>query len=753
MAIDGYFRIADLDHDAIRARVGVLPETPARTMMAADRGIRRRTGNPMPDPIATGSPLSAVASAVDHDLPEPTSYRGRFLIPLNVPGDAWLRFHGISYWLDPVPAGDVGTGSLSLISEDGLELSCEVYDGTGRQINLFDQVPDRRNPGAKSLLMTLRETLPGDPPLDVPHFGRTLVEGTSLTLRVNYAGSGNVKDVVLRIEFGEQVALAMDRRRLCVRAALQPVTSTALRAADEARPQPRTPLIYLHGYEDPDTGAETIGGRLPPIALTRERITQAWQNARTSGFFDPAVFPNVAAGQDQAARAGVLQAVGDLDEAGVAERLLAGDRLVVYREATGTFTYRFVPAPVHCAPGLVLVEYYRLTSFPARYGAGRTVKTFSLLPGERTAIRISTYKRSSESLQKTSSILDATSNETEAEFARTINSEQSNQANASQSFEYRAEIEAQGQANWGWGSASARASAGVSGSTGSAREEFTKNLTNAVSQNTARASARREVQIDTSIDVKLEQGEESAVERTLENINVSRTLNFVFRQMNQEYVTLLHLVDVRVAFFNGHAESRDEVPLSELDRLLRDCVDPDHLDAVRTEVLAQLATIADHTGRIRDDLVEIVPADGDRLAHARVRPGITSSYTGPDGRTHTVPGVIVTAGEQVLRTDGVTVDAFLGEGDALDAYSTGLQQQAVRAKEAANQGAEIDNEARQAEAEQRRLAVRIVADNDRERADLYQRLFVRQQIVNQIDHAAVTALPDGDVAGRPDVLG
>src|SRR3712207_8730267 len=40
------------------------------------------------------------------------------------------------------------------------------------------------------------------------------------------------------------------------------------------------------------------------------------------------------------------------------------------------------------------------------------------------------------------------------------------------------------------------------------------------------------------------------------SINVSRTLNFVFRQMNQEFITVLHLVDVRVAFFKDRKSTR-----------------------------------------------------------------------------------------------------------------------------------------------------------------------------------------------------
>ncbi len=199
--------------------------------------------------------------------------------------------------------------------------------------------------------------------------------------------------------------------------------------------------------------------------------------------------------------------------------------------------------------------------------------------------------------------------------------------------------------------------------------------------------------------------------------------------MNQEYVSLLHLVDVRVAFFNGHAESRDEVPLGELRRLLEDCVLPERVDAVYENLLGQLRGITDHRGETRADFVEVV-RDGDdpATAYARVNPDATSSYPSPDGRTLTVPGVIVGAEQHVLRTDGVVVEAFLGEGNGLDTYSTGLQEQEVRAKEAANQLREL-------EAERLRLALKIVSDNDEQRMRLYQQMFVRPQIVDRMDHA------------------
>ena len=64
-------------------------------------------------------------------------------------------------------------------------------------------------------------------------------------------------------------------------------------------------------------------------------------------------------------------------------QLNGGNWLAIYRDTSARYTYRFIPTPQRGIPTLLLVEYYRLSSFPARYGAGRPIKTFSLLPGER----------------------------------------------------------------------------------------------------------------------------------------------------------------------------------------------------------------------------------------------------------------------------------------------------------------------------------------------------------------------------------
>lgn len=480
--------------------------------------------------------------------------------------------------------------------------------------------------------------------------------------------------------------------------------------------------------------------RAEPAQLNDAKITSAFGVARATGYFDPSVFPNVQAGNDEATRAGVIKALEGLHTATVVTQLRAGNRLVVYRDTSGRFTFRFIPVPKAAAPSLLLVEYYRLSSYPARYGAGRTIKTFSLLPGERTRIRVNSYKRTAEAAMRSASILDSTNDETESEFEQTVQGEQSHQESTSRAFEYHADAQAEAKASWGWGSAGVAVGGGVKGTSNATREEFAKNVATAVAQHAARASSRRDMQVDTSLDVKTEAGEEQAVERDLENVNVSRTLNFVFRQMNQEFVTVLHLVDVRVAFFDGFAESRVEVPLPELDKLLETYIVDARRPAVREAIVGELQAITDYTGTVRTDFIQ--PTDLPVIAaapnsgssptdHFRVNTKAVSVYGDPaTGPVINVPGVILSADSHVMRTDGVVVDTFIGLGNGLDEYSVGLQQQEVRSRR-------LDNDLRQAELDRIKLGISLIQSGNSSAVELYRQVFPTPQIVNQIDQAAI----------------
>lgn len=409
---------------------------------------------------------------------------------------------------------------------------------------------------------------------------------------------------------------------------------------------------------------------------------------------------------------GVRPHVTDLDVDHIAEQLRAGKRLNVYRSLWGEYVHGFLPEPQKARPQLVLIETYRLTSYLGQYGAGRTLKTFSLLPGEKTTISVKTFRKSEADRKSASSVLDSFSKESADDFESSLSQEQSDKQARQDSFEYHAEAEA--SASWGWGNA--KVSGGVKGGSASQREEFSKNVSNAVNKHAAKASSKRDVQVNTSTEVKEESGEETSITRQLENINVGRTLNFAFRQMNQEHIAILYLVDVRVAFWNGFAESAEEVPLPRLESLLAKYVKEGRREEVGALIRSQLDTVFDY----KDELVEpslveektIAAGDG----YLRTRRDIVSVYEDETGNKISVPGVILSVDKIVMRTEGVIVDALIGQGDALDSYSAGLQRNAVRQRR-------LENDHLQAHLDQEALARKIVDDSNEEQAKVYERVF------------------------------
>jgi hypothetical protein len=462
--------------------------------------------------------------------------------------------------------------------------------------------------------------------------------------------------------------------------------------------------------------------RLDVKELSDDVLEREVKRSMKGGFADTHILPNarVKSGKLRFREKSALQletdlpvsdALQSLDIEEVVAAKQQGKELSLYSSMYGTVQRRIIERAREVQPTFLLVETYRLASYLGSYGAGRVIQTFSLLPGERTTISVKTFRKTEEERKQTSSILDSFTEESATDFERTIETEQSDKETYEKSFEYHSEAEA--NASWGWGKA--RASGGVKGGTNAAREEFAKNSTSAVDKHTQKSSAKREVEVDTSYEAREVEKEERSTEREIENINLSRTLNFVFRQMNQEFITLLSLVDVRVAFFNGFAESRKEVTLPELDSLLETYVTDDHRDAVRTQIRDSLGSILDYEGQVHDDFIEEREIDDDNR-YLRVRSEKTSTYEDPVTDTAIeVPGIIVSATTNSMRTDGILVEALLGTSGALDQYADRLQELEVTRIEG-----EIAKESEVAD----RIALgnEIVRDGDEARIELLTKL-------------------------------
>ena len=351
----------------------------------------------------------------------------------------------------------------------------------------------------------------------------------------------------------------------------------------------------------------------------------AFETAKSTGFFDPEYFPNVGGISTESERNEVKEAIASLTTEFFLRQIASGEKLNIYRALSGEFRFNFIPV-INDGASLLLIEEYRLSSFHGDYGVGRTLKTFTLLPGEKTTISLQTYKRRSENAKRASSILDSYSKESANDFESSVQREQSNKSNVAKSFSYHAEAEA--EAEWGWGRA--KVSGGVSGNSRSSRQQFSKNVFNATSKHAARASAQRDVEVNTSYEVRTEEGEETSVKREIANVNSSRTLNFIFRQLNQEFITILHLVDVRVGFYNGYPPASREVPLHELDVLLGEVVLEDKREAVAKAIIGEIKSIVQQSQfATQGEFIQPINDDMQIEEHADryfVNPYYTSSY-------------------------------------------------------------------------------------------------------------------------------
>jgi hypothetical protein len=407
----------------------------------------------------------------------------------------------------------------------------------------------------------------------------------------------------------------------------------------------------------------------------------------------------------------------------------AVDRAGLSATASVQLTSADAPPTPPVVERLFVVERCMLSSFLGAYGPGKTIKTLTLLPGEKTTINVKTYQHDTETATESASILDSNSTEAEQDFENTLQSEQSNKQASQESSSW--DVKASASASWGFGSASI--SGGAAGASNASREELAKNVSGAVQKHAAKASSKRELEIKSSREMKTEEGQEFSSQSTIENINVGRTLNFVFRQMNQEYLTFLHLVDVRIGYVRGDlvtgADGQPtveftyrEATLSQLDGLLRAVIVPEQIDQVRRAIVEILSNVFDYQDA-RHVLLEekqLSDAAGKPIpngSYLRVPRGLTSTYADPaTGSTFVVPGVILAAAKSVMRTDGIVCDAFLGQGDALDDYSKGLQAAAVTQKQ-------LENAVQQAELDRDALALQLVRDKNADGASVFHTLF------------------------------
>lgn len=417
--------------------------------------------------------------------------------------------------------------------------------------------------------------------------------------------------------------------------------------------------------------------------------------------------------------------------------------------------------PQRIFPKIMFFEKIQISTFLGNYGAGRVIKTHSLFPGERTKISIKNYQKTvtkeSSKVNFGSSILDSVTEEAAVDFENSTKSESSSKFTESemdilnsQSNSSSKSGSGSASALWGLakasGSGSSQQSSQTTGEWGTreAREETASNVESALFKHSARASSKRDLEINTSSEQKSSttttEETEQVIEREIENVNVSRTLNLVFRQMVQEFISVIHLTDVKIGLYDETAGPYPQYAIHELDKFIEEYFsdDPDVQALVLQNIISELFYIFDYQNQPRPFLevarlnfpqneislqnifggLDVTVPLPESVSYMRVNKNLRTKLA--DREFIEVPGVVLKENVITMRTEGVVVDAFLGQGEALDAYSQGLQTESVRQQI-------IDNNLKEKECEKLELGLEIIRNEDEAKAELFEDIFESKQ--------------------------
>lgn len=364
-----------------------------------------------------------------------------------------------------------------------------------------------------------------------------------------------------------------------------------------------------------------------------------------------------------------------LNDAQVANLASAGYRPFVVNKLNGIGSrLEYLKRPTVVKPRLLIIEEYKTSFFLGNYGAGKTLQTFSLLPGEKTTLTIRTYKDNTATKSQSENLLDSFSQESVDEMENLM--EEENNSSTTETTSKSASVSASVSGvikkiiNIG-------VSASASKNTTASRSANSRALNRALSKHVEQSNSSRNIEINTSSTESVNEGEEYSTVREIENINKSRVLNFVFRQLLQEYVSITYLSNIRIAYSDGLLESTRIVDVEEMDDLLADVIEAKSLKTVKESIIRKYQYVLNYKKELIP-LLQLMPDDEiSQNNQVDIEPFWTCK---PEGEKYTVgnmevkiPGVILQVQSNILRTDSLVADALLGQGEALDCFNMRAQ--------------------------------------------------------------------------------
>jgi hypothetical protein len=369
---------------------------------------------------------------------------------------------------------------------------------------------------------------------------------------------------------------------------------------------------------------------------------------------------------------------------------------------------------------LFIIEEYKTASFLGDYGAGETVKTFSLLPGEKTTITVKTFKEKTSTQNRAENLMDSFAENSAKDFEKTLQDERQTQNSNTNTKG----TSIGGNVGFSLGPFSAGGNASKNSSAASVRAANTNSLSRSLEKHTDSTNASRQMSVNTTTNDSFKESVEESTVRELVNPNVSRVLNFVFRQLLQEYVSVTYLSDIKVAFTNGHDESFVVLPIEELDELLDKFIVESRKAMVRDKIINEYATIEG----LSNPTVPFLEAKtkknflGVPTTLFTKTKDLRDSFKKPnmagDAVSYPVNGVVLRADINTLRTDSFVVDALMGQGEALDCFNSHVQEAKMQALYIENAQKQLEHNRTQTEIskigrENKLSAERMAAENQR----------------------------------------
>lgn len=342
---------------------------------------------------------------------------------------------------------------------------------------------------------------------------------------------------------------------------------------------------------------------------------------------------------------------------------------------------------------LLVIEEHAVTSQPGIYGAGKTVGTFSLLPDEETEITIRTFKKTELEQSQSSSVVDSLNSESENSFQSELNRDTKTESVEESSVERVLNRKAGINAT-----INLPLKRGNINVTGEIESNIKRNLSTSLTENvqvldkalrnqSTKVSSKREVTVNTNEKYSVTEEYENKVIRKLKNVNMGRTLNFVFRQLVQQYVVVHHLTNVKFAFWNGYVYEEASI------ETLRELLDKYVLDGFVNDIYAGLTSsyigLKDYQNKARN-LFELkseklgLNIDYRGEYHARNAEEAQTALELNKGSLDEelpvirVQGIILKTQKLMMPTDSVIVDCVLGRGEGLDPYALEMQLQEQR---------------------------------------------------------------------------